>query len=170
MKGSGKLILTGSLGDVMQESAQIAKSYIQANRETLDIPNLFSFAENDIHIHFPAGAVEKDGPSAGITMCICLISLLSRRKVKPDLAMTGELSLVGQVLPVGGIKEKILAAQLNGITTVMLPLANKSDVLSLPLEITKKMNLIYIGSVSDAIINAFDSNALSKIVNFVAKL
>ena len=118
--GEGKLLLTGQLGDVMKESATAALSFIRANAKTLKIPEDF-FAKKDIHIHIPAGAIPKDGPSAGVTMLSALVSLLTGRTIKKDLAMTGEITLRGQVLPVGGIKEKVLAAHRAGIKAIIMP-------------------------------------------------
>ena len=124
MPGTGKLILTGQLGDVMKESAQAALSLVKAQSESLGIdPALFE--KSDIHVHVPAGAIPKDGPSAGVALYTALVSLLTGRKVHEDVAMTGEISLRGLVLPVGGIKEKAIAAHRAGIRTVLLPARNK---------------------------------------------
>jgi ATP-dependent Lon protease len=129
--GSGKLILTGQLGDVMKESAQAALSLVKARSASLGI-GADIFEKSDIHLHVPAGAIPKDGPSAGVAMFIALVSLLTGQTVKSDLAMTGEISLRGLVLPVGGIKNKVLAALRAGITTVMLPERNKKDYEDIP--------------------------------------
>jgi ATP-dependent Lon protease len=128
MPGSKGLILTGQLGDVMKESATAALSYIRSHAAKLKIPEDF-YEKSEIHIHVPAGAVPKDGPSAGVTMLTALASLLTGRTVKPRLAMTGELTLSGQVLPVGGIKEKVLAAHRAGVRTILLPEDNRKDYL-----------------------------------------
>ncbi len=122
MPGNGRLTITGQLGDVMKESAQAALSYIRG-KPAIVVPELEEdwFAKHDIHIHVPAGAIPKDGPSAGITMATALASLLSGRPVRADVAMTGEITLTGQVLPIGGLKEKALAAQRGGIRTVIAP-------------------------------------------------
>jgi ATP-dependent Lon protease len=131
MAGDGKLILTGQLGDVMKESAQAALSLVKSRAETLGIdPDIFK--KNDLHIHIPAGAIPKDGPSAGITLFVALVSLLTGRRISKDVAMTGEISLRGLVLPVGGIKEKMLAAKRAGISTVLLPELNRRDLEEIP--------------------------------------
>jgi ATP-dependent Lon protease len=126
-KGKGKLTLTGQLGSVMKESAVTVTTYLRDHAEKLGI-DYKMFDQYDIHIHFPAGAVPKDGPSAGITILTALASLFTQRKVKPNLAMTGEITLRGKVLPVGGIKEKILAAKRAGIKEIILCKANKKDI------------------------------------------
>ena len=131
MPGSGKLSLTGHLGDVMKESGQAALSWVRANSSQYDLPHDF-YNKMDIHIHVPEGAVPKDGPSAGITMTVAMVSALSGRKVRQDLAMTGEITLGGRVLAIGGVKEKLLAAYRAGIKTLALPVENKKDVSELP--------------------------------------
>jgi ATP-dependent Lon protease len=148
MKGKGQLILTGQLGDVMKESAQAALSYIAANAESLGISPDFK-AESDIHIHVPAGAIPKDGPSAGVTMLTALSSLLTGRRVRSDLAMTGEITLRGAVLPIGGVKEKVLAAHRAGLKVVMLPERNRLDLHDVPAAITGGENALQFHFVKD---------------------
>jgi ATP-dependent Lon protease len=139
MKGKKELALTGQLGNVMKESANAALSFIRANAKTLGIDADF-FSKQDIHIHIPAGAIPKDGPSAGVTMLTALVSLLLNRTIKKDLAMTGEITLRGRVLPVGGIKEKVLAAHRAGIKTVILPRQNKKDLDEIPKKVQREMH------------------------------
>lgn len=141
MRGKGGLILTGQLGDVMKESATAALSYARAHAEALNIPEDW-FEKNEIHIHLPAGAIPKDGPSAGITLATALISLITQAPTRGDLAMTGEVTLGGKVLPVGGIKEKSLAALRQGITDVIIPFANIKDLADIPEDFKKAINFI----------------------------
>jgi ATP-dependent Lon protease len=153
MKGEGKFTITGQLGNVMRESAQAALSYIRAKAGELGIDE-DSFSESDIHIHVPAGAIPKDGPSAGVTMATALVSLFSGRPVRSDLAMTGEVTLRGQVLPVGGIKQKVLAAYQAGLDTVILPKRNEVDLDDLPQEAREKMHFILVDKVDQIIASA----------------
>jgi ATP-dependent Lon protease len=153
--GSGRLILTGQLGDVMKESAQAALSLVKARSGSLGI-DAEIFEKSDIHLHVPAGAIPKDGPSAGVAMFIALVSLLKGQTVKSDLAMTGEISLRGLVLPVGGIKNKVLAALRAGITTVMLPERNKKDYEDIPEAARNTMNFVWIKTADDAVKAAFE--------------
>jgi ATP-dependent Lon protease len=146
MKGSKQLILTGKLGDVMKESAQAAVSYVRSKAAELNIDENV-FANSDLHIHVPAGAVPKDGPSAGVTMATALVSLLTDRNVRSDVAMTGEITLRGQVLPVGGIKQKVLAASRVGIATVILPERNEPDLEDIPQEIRDEMSFVLVERV-----------------------
>ena len=147
---NGKLILTGSLGDVMKESATIALSYIRAHAEQLGI-DLEQLKDREIHIHVPEGAIPKDGPSAGITMVTSLVSAITRRKVRPHLAMTGEITLRGKVLPVGGIKEKILAAKRSGITDIILCRENEKDILEINERYLDGLTFHYVDEISDVL-------------------
>jgi ATP-dependent Lon protease len=150
MRGEKGLTLTGQLGDVMKESAQAALAYVRSKAKELGIEEDF-FGKNDIHIHVPAGAIPKDGPSAGITMFIALTSLLTNKPVRSDVAMTGEITLRGLVLPVGGIKEKVLAGMRAGIRTIILPKKNEKDLEEIPEHIRKQMNFKFIQRMDEAI-------------------
>ena len=154
MPGQGEFVLTGQMGDVMKESAQIGISYIRSIAENYQIDAEF-FKNNDIHIHIPEGAVPKDGPSAGITMATAMLSAITKIPVKANLAMTGEITLRGRVLPIGGLKEKLLAAKNAGITTVLVPKENKPDVEELEKEITDGLNIIFVSSMEEVIKEAF---------------
>jgi ATP-dependent Lon protease len=147
-QGKGELVLTGQLGDVMKESVRAALSYIRSNVESFHIDPAF-MRQYDIHLHVPAGAIPKDGPSAGITMFIALLSLLTGVKVRPDVAMTGEITLRGNVLPVGGIKEKVLAAHRSGIKRVILPERNKKDLLDVSEDIKNDLEFFFVGHVEN---------------------
>ncbi|MEI6083672.1 MAG: endopeptidase La [Verrucomicrobiota bacterium] len=150
MPGKGQLILTGSLGEVMKESVQAALSYVRSHADLLKIdPN--QFEKSDFHVHVPAGAIPKDGPSAGITMAVALVSLLTRRAVKPATAMTGEITLRGKILPVGGIKEKVLAASRSGVRTILLPDQNRKDLADIPPEIRKQVKFVFVKTIADAV-------------------
>ena len=148
--GKGRLVLTGSLGDVMKESASIALDYIRANAQKYHIDNDV-FEKNDIHIHFPEGAIPKDGPSAGVAITTAIISSLTNRKVNKDVAMTGEVSLRGNAIAIGGLREKSLAALRSGIKTIIVPLDNKPNVEELPKEVKDKMEIVYMTCVDDAL-------------------
>jgi len=150
LKGKGNLILTGHLGDVMKESAQAALSYARSKAGEFNIPEDF-YEKNDIHIHVPAGAIPKDGPSAGVTMATSLISALTKIPVSKDVAMTGEITLIGRVLPIGGLKEKALAALMAGIKTIIIPSRNKKDLEDIPKELRKKINFIFADHIDDVL-------------------
>jgi ATP-dependent Lon protease len=153
MNGQKGLTLTGSLGDVMKESAQAALSYVRSRADRIGIAADF-FEKSDIHVHVPAGAIPKDGPSAGVTIAASLASLLTGRPVRNDVAMTGEITLRGKVLPVGGIKEKVLAARRAGITTVILPRRNESDLEDIPPEVRAEMEAIFVDTVDEVLKHA----------------
>ena len=150
VSGKGKLVLTGQLGDVMQESAQAAISYIRSRAPSLGIDRDF-YSRADIHVHLPEGAIPKDGPSAGITLCTGMVSALLRAKVRRDVAMTGEITLRGRVLPIGGLKEKILAAHRGGISTVIFPKENAKDLRDIPKRVLKNLHLVPVGHMDDVL-------------------
>jgi len=158
INGSGRLILTGQLGDVMKESAQAALTLVKARASDLNIP-LALFDGVDVHMHVPAGAIPKDGPSAGVAMFIALASLFTNRPVRHDVAMTGEISLRGLVLPVGGVKEKILAAQRAGIQTVLLPARNQKDLRDVPEATRMAMQFVLLETADDAMQAALHQTA-----------
>jgi ATP-dependent Lon protease len=153
--GKGRLTITGQLGEVMQESAQAALSWVRSHTEALGLPENW-FAEYDVHIHVPAGAVPKDGPSAGITIATAISSLVRGVPVADDLAMTGEITLTGQVLPIGGVREKVLAAQRYGLKRVVLPKENEPDLAELPPEARKELQFILVDSIEEVLAVAFD--------------
>ncbi|HHT9134415.1 MAG TPA: endopeptidase La [Candidatus Avalokitesvara rifleensis] len=148
MPGVGKLTLTGQLGEVMKESAEAAMSYVRSKAKELDIP-MEDFTKYDFHIHVPAGAIPKDGPSAGVTMAVSLISLLTKRSVLPNVAMTGEITLRGKVLPVGGIKEKVLAAKRAGISTIIIPKRNDKDLVDVPEHVKADIQFHFVENVDE---------------------
>jgi ATP-dependent Lon protease len=158
MPGKGELKLTGSLGDVMRESAEAARSWLRARGTDFDLPDEL-FAESDIHLHVPAGAVPKDGPSAGIAMVTSLASLATGRAGRPNVAMTGEITLRGKVLPVGGIKEKVLAAKRAGIERVVLPERNRKDVEEVEQELLAGLTLEYVGTIDEALEHTLAASA-----------
>ncbi len=153
MPGKGKLITTGKLGDVMQESAQAAVSYVRSRAENLSINTDFH-RKNDIHIHIPEGAIPKDGPSAGITMCTSLVSALTKRPVRHDIAMTGEITLRGRVLAIGGIKEKILAAHRGGIKKVVIPKENEKNLKDIPPKVLKEIKIVFVDHMDEVLPHA----------------
>jgi ATP-dependent Lon protease len=155
MKGKGTLALTGSLGDVMKESAQAALSYARTHAKEYGIDSQI-FSKNDFHIHIPEGAIPKDGPSAGVTMATALLSVFTNRRIKWDVAMTGEITLRGNILPVGGIKEKVLAAQRAGVKKVILPLASKKDLIDIPKKVIKDIEFIFVERIDEV----FDQSLL----------
>ena len=154
VEGSGRLILTGQLGDVMKESAQAALTLVKGRSAALGIDGE-AFQKSDVHVHVPAGATPKDGPSAGVAMFTALVSLFTGRTVRSDTAMTGEISLRGLVLPVGGIKEKTLAAARAGLKRVLLPARNRKDLEEIPAAARGQLDLIWLETVDDAIADAF---------------
>jgi ATP-dependent Lon protease len=163
MPGKGGLTITGQLGDVMKESAQAALSYVRSNASELfpDLPE-DHFATHDIHIHVPAGAIPKDGPSAGVAMVTALASLLSARPVRADVAMTGEITLTGQVLPIGGLKEKALAAQRNGIRCVIAPALNEPDIDEIPEHLRKDLEFKFVSTVDEVLEAALQRRAATR--------
>ena len=154
MGGSGKLEMTGRLGEVMRESAHIAYSYLRSIAEDLGLQETF-FKKHDFHLHIPEGAVPKDGPSAGITMAVALISAATKKPVRMDTAMTGELTLQGRVLPIGGLKEKLLAAKQQGIDRVLVPEQNRRQVAKLEPDVTDGMTIQYVSNMDEVTKLAF---------------
>jgi ATP-dependent Lon protease len=152
--GEASLTLTGQLGDVMKESAQIALSYVRAHAEQLGVDP--KALDRQIHVHFPAGAVPKDGPSAGVTMVTALVSMATGRKVRGDVGMTGEVTLNGRVLPIGGVKQKLLAAQRNGLKTVFIPARNEPDLDDVPAEVLAALDVRPMTDVADIVVQALE--------------
>jgi ATP-dependent Lon protease len=156
MPGDGKLTITGQIGDVMRESAQAALSWVRGHLK--ELPAEVSedwFSSHDIHVHVPAGAVPKDGPSAGVAMAVALTSLVTGKPVRPDVAMTGEVTLTGQVLPIGGLKEKALAAQRAGIKRILVPARNEGDVAEIPEHQREGLEFVHLDTIEDALAAAF---------------
>ena len=154
MSGKGRLTLTGRLGDVMKESAQLALNWIKSNSAVYGLH--WDPSVTDMHIHFPAGAVGKDGPSAGVTILTAIMSLLSQQPVEPDLAMTGEITLRGLVLPVGGIKEKSLAAHRAGIKRILMPRKNKKNLFDIPKSLREQIKFVFVTYITEVIDLAFN--------------
>jgi ATP-dependent Lon protease len=150
MPGKGRLTLTGKLGDVMQESAQAAMSYVRSKETEFRIPKNFN-RTTDVHIHIPEGAIPKDGPSAGITLATSLVSALGRIPIRKDVAMTGEITLRGKVLPIGGVKEKILAAHRSGLKTIIIPRENEKDLADIPKNVLDSLNVYMVESMDEVL-------------------
>jgi len=163
MPGSGKLVLTGQLGDVMKESAQAAVSFLRSRSAELGLPEDY-FAKHDLHIHVPAGAVPKDGPSAGVALATSMVSLLTNSKVDSNLAMTGEITLTGQVLPIGGVKEKVLGAKRAGIAKIVLPRRNEIDLDDVPKEVRDTMTFVPVEEVSEVFEQAFGKRIITPVL------
>jgi len=168
MKGKGGLKLTGSLGDVMKESVEVARSYIKSMAGELGIDEA-DFEALDLHVHIPSGAIPKDGPSAGVTMITAITSLLTGLKVDPAVAMTGEITLRGAVLPVGGVKEKVLAAHRAGIRTVLLPDKNRKDLVEVPDEIKKDLAFHFMSRMEEVLELALGKDELAEVKLGLAK-
>jgi len=162
MPGTGKLVLTGQLGEVMKESAQAAVSFLRSRSNELDLPDDY-FAKHDLHIHVPAGATPKDGPSAGIALATAIASLLTGTKVDPDVAMTGEITLTGQVLPIGGLKEKVLGAKRAGIKKVILPKRNEIDLEDIPKEVRDTMTFVPVEELSEVLYQALGKRVITPV-------
>jgi ATP-dependent Lon protease len=160
MNGKGALTLTGHLGDVMKESVQAALSWIRSRSKELGLSDDL-FQNSEIHVHVPAGAIPKDGPSAGITMATALVSALTKTAVRKEVAMTGEITLRGKVLPIGGLKEKILAAIRAGIKTIIIPAQNEKDLVDIPKIILKKVKIITAKEVEEVLKIALESDPFS---------
>jgi ATP-dependent Lon protease len=163
MPGTGKFVLTGQLGDVMKESAQAAISFLRSRSSELGLQDDY-FSKHDLHIHVPAGATPKDGPSAGIAMATSIVSQLTNTKVDPNLAMTGEITLTGQVLPIGGLKEKVLGAKRAGISKIVLPKRNEIDLDDVPKEVRDTMSFVSVDEISEVFEQAFGKRVVTPVV------
>ncbi len=150
MPGAGKMTVTGQLGDVMRESVDAAYSYVRSRAESLGV-SVARLRESDLHIHFPAGAIPKDGPSAGVAVTLAVASVLSGRRVRRDVAMTGEVTLRGKVLEIGGVKEKALAAYRAGIRQVLLPSGNRKDLRDIPMEVRDNMTFTFVSTMDEVL-------------------
>ena len=150
MPGQGRMTVTGQLGDVMRESVDAAYSYVRSRASQLGIEESV-FRENDLHIHLPAGAIPKDGPSAGITLTLAIASALSGRPVRRDIAMTGEVTLRGKVLEIGGVKEKVLAAYRSGLREIIMPKSNEKDLRDVPDEVRKNMSFVFVERMDEVL-------------------
>jgi ATP-dependent Lon protease len=157
MPGRGQVQVTGKLGDVMKESAQAAVSFVRSRATNLGIDPRF-YRKLDLHIHIPEGAIPKDGPSAGIAMCTSLVSALTKKPARRDVAMTGEITLRGRVLPIGGLKEKILAAHRGGIKKVIIPKENEKDLKDIPSSISKELEIVCVDHMDEVLPNALVIN------------
>src|SRR6185312_10045601 len=164
MPGTGRLTVTGQLGDVMRESVDAAYSYVRSRGNQLDIDDSV-FRENDLHIHLPAGAIPKDGPSAGITLTLAIASVLSGRPVRRDLAMTGEVTLRGKVLEIGGVKEKVLAAYRSGLREIIMPKSNEKDLREVPEDVKKKMAFTFVDRMDEVLHHALLPSVSSELAD-----
>ena len=154
MKGTGKIVMTGKLGDVMQESVHAALTYVRSRADEFGLPDNF-YKETDVHVHVPEGAIPKDGPSAGIAMATAIASAYMKRKVRGDLAMTGEITLRGRVLPIGGVKEKLLAAHRGNMKLVIIPRENEKDLAEVPANVLKMLRIIFVDHMDEVLKEAF---------------
>jgi ATP-dependent Lon protease len=161
MNGPEKLTLTGQLGDVMKESAQAALSYLRSHAASLGLPKNFTHGK-EIHVHLPEGSIPKDGPSAGVTMAMAIYSAVSGRPARGDVAMTGEITLRGEVLSIGGLNEKLIAAQRSGIGTVLIPRENEKDLAEIPPKVKEGLTLVPVSTIEEALKHTFRSAASRK--------